>query len=101
MAATVLTVEDVLRSIKALKEDIELVTEMEKEWRSRKNAFPFIYEGVVKQEEALHNRIAQLRTIKIETTLEEIEKMSDETEENIQFEQHTPSPIKSRKKKKA
>lgn len=70
MAAKTLTVEDVLKRIQSLKKDIEYLTGLEEKWRDQKNLFPLIYEGIQKQIEAFKERVVQLKTLRVENTLD-------------------------------
>jgi len=69
VATKVLTVEDVLKRIQALKKDIEYLTGLEEKWRDQKSVFPLIYEGIVNQIEAFKERAGQLKTLRVETAL--------------------------------
>jgi hypothetical protein len=80
MATEVLTVVDVLRKIRSLKKDIEYVRELEEKWRDQKSAFPLIYEGIRKQIESLREQIFQLKTLKVQTAVEEVEKAKPTSE---------------------
>lgn len=70
-----MTVEEALRHVELLKRDIDYVNGLEGKWRGQQNRFPIIYEGIKKQAEAFKTRIEQLKTIKVETTIEELDKL--------------------------
>jgi len=71
-----MTVEEALRKVQALKKDIEYVSGLEEKWRDQQKRFPVIYEGIKEQANAFRARIDQLRTLKVETTIEEIDKLT-------------------------
>lgn len=70
-----MTVEEALRRVRALKKDIEYVNGLEGKWSGQKRRFPIIYQGIQKQVEAFKARIGQLKTIKVETTIEELDRL--------------------------
>ncbi len=70
-----MTVEEALRRVRALKKDIEYVNGLEGKWSGQKVRFPIIYQGIQKQVEAFKARIGQLKTIKVETTIEELDRL--------------------------
>ena len=70
-----MTVEEALRRVRALKKDVEYVNGLEGKWRGQKKRFPIIYQGIQKQVEAFKTRIGQLKTIKVETTIEELDRL--------------------------
>ena len=70
-----MSVEEALRRVRALKKDIEYVSGLEGKWRDQQKRFPIIYEGITKQTEAFKKRIEQLKTIKVETTIEELDRL--------------------------
>jgi hypothetical protein len=70
-----MTVEEALHRVEALKKDVEYVNGLEKKWRDQKKRFPIIYEGIKKQAEAFGIRIQQLKTRRVHTTIEELDKL--------------------------
>jgi hypothetical protein len=70
-----MTVEEALRRVQALKKDVDYVGNLESKWRDQQRRFPIIYEGIQKQAEAFKKRIEQLKTIKVETTIEELDRL--------------------------
>ncbi len=70
-----MTVEEALRRVEAMKKDVEYVNGLEKKWRDQKKRFPIIYEGIKKQAEAFGIRIQQLKTRRVHTTIEELDKL--------------------------
>jgi hypothetical protein len=70
-----MTVEEALRRVQAMKKDIEYVGGLEQKWREQQKRFPIIYEGIKKQAEAFKMRVEQLKTIKVETTIEELDRL--------------------------
>jgi hypothetical protein len=70
-----MSVEEALRRVRALKKDIDYVNGLEGKWRDQQTRFPVIYEGIRKQTEAFKVRIEQLKTIKVETTIEELDRL--------------------------
>jgi len=70
-----MTVEEALRRVEALKKDVEYVSGLEKKWRDQKKRFPIIYEGIKKQAEAFGIRIQQLKTRRVHTTIEELDRL--------------------------
>jgi len=70
-----MSVEEALLRVQAIKKDIEYVNGLEAKWHDQQSRFPIIYEGIQKQSEAFKKRIDQLKTIKVETTIEELDKL--------------------------
>jgi hypothetical protein len=72
-----LTVEEALRRIQTLKKDVEYVGSLEEKWRDQQKRFPIIYDGIRKQAEAFRLRVDQLKTLKVETTVEELDRLRE------------------------
>jgi len=70
-----MTVEEALRRVRALKKDVDYVSGLEQKWKDQQKRFPIIFEGIQKQSEAFKKRIEQLKTIKVETTIEELDRL--------------------------
>ena len=70
-----MTVEEALRRVQAMKKDIDYIDGLEAKWREQQKRFPIIYEGIKKQAEAFKMRVEQLKTIKVETTIEELDRL--------------------------
>ena len=70
-----MTVEEALRRVAVLKRDVDYVAGLEEKWRGQQHRFPIIYKGIRKQAEAFKARIDQLKNIKVETTIEEIDRL--------------------------
>ena len=70
-----MSVEEALLRVQAIKKDIDYINGLEAKWRDQQSRFPIIYEGIQKQSEAFKKRIDQLKTIKVETTIEELDKL--------------------------
>jgi hypothetical protein len=70
-----MTVEEALRRVEALKKDVDYVNGLEKKWRDQQKRFPIIYEGIKKQAEAFGIRIQQLKTRRVHTTIEELDRL--------------------------
>ena len=73
MAGKAYTVEDVLRFIQIVRKDMEYLHGLEEKWREQKERFPVIYEGIIKQREALKLKIAKLRQMRVMFEVEELE----------------------------
>ncbi len=71
-----ITVEEALRRVQTLKKDTKYINSLEEKWRDQQRRFPIIYEGIKLQAESFKSRIDKLRTIKVETTIEEIDRLT-------------------------
>lgn len=76
MAERSFTVEDVLRMIQIVKRDVEYLKGLENKWGEQKERFPVIYDGIVKQQEALRLKANKLRTLKVTVAAEEVEDLA-------------------------
>ena len=70
------TVEDVLRMIQIVKRDVEYLKGLESKWEEQKERFPIIYDGIIKQREALRLKASKLRTLKVTVAAEEVEDLA-------------------------
>ncbi|MCX7702813.1 MAG: hypothetical protein N2234_01745 [Planctomycetota bacterium] len=76
MAERSFTVEDVLRMIQIVKRDVEYLKGLEAKWAEQKKRFPVIYEGILKQQDALRLKASKLRTMKVVLAAEEVEELA-------------------------
>ncbi len=73
MAGRVFTVEDILRMIQIVKKETQYLETLREKWEAQKKRFPLIYEGIVKQQEALKLRVGKLRQMKVVVEMADLE----------------------------
>ena len=88
------TVEDVLRMMQLVKRDVEYLKELESKWEEQKERFPIIYDGIIKQREALRLKASKLRTLKVTVAAEEVENLATQLIESKTEEEVSSTPEK-------
>jgi len=73
MSGRVFTVEDLLRMIQIVKKEMQYLETLREKWEAQKTRFPLIYEGIVKQQEALKLRAGKLRQMKVVVEMADLE----------------------------
>jgi|GEM_PF-2377456 len=76
MAERSFSVEDILRMIQIVKRDLEYLKGLEVKWAEQKKRFPVIYEGIIKQQDALRLKTSKLRAMKVTIAAEEVEDLA-------------------------
>jgi len=91
MVERVFTVEDILRMIQIVKKETQYLETLREKWEAQKRRFPLIYEGIVKQQEALKLRVAKLRQMKVVVQVADIEDLPTQIMEEAKAEVPKPA----------
>jgi len=73
MPGRVFTVEDILRMMQIVKKEMQYLETLREKWEAQKKRFPLIYEGILKQQEALRLRAGKLRQMKVVVEMADLE----------------------------
>jgi len=73
MSGRVFTVEDIIRMMQIVKKEMQYLETLREKWEAQKKRFPLIYEGILKQQEALRLRAGKLRQMKVVVEMADLE----------------------------
>ncbi|RKY15401.1 MAG: hypothetical protein DRP82_01805 [Planctomycetota bacterium] len=75
MPERVFTVEEILRMMQIVKKEMQYLETLREKWEAQKTRFPLIYEGILKQQEALRLRAGKLRQMKVVVETADLEEL--------------------------
>jgi len=89
MPERVFTVEDIIRMMQIVKKEMQYLETLREKWEAQKKRFPLIYEGILKQHEALRLRAGKLRQMKVVVEMADLEGLPTQ----LMQETASPAPV--------